>query len=160
MPTIVITHDVKDVKAWASKPNMDVLQGAFAPFATDTVAYTAVDGSNRVAISTNVHDMEGMTAFYTAAFGIRFSDVDTFGITSRFGEIGGVTLKLVPMREGVDFEDFPSHQLGFVVADVEAVIALAVEHGGRQEGEILRDGDKVHAAVRDPDGNTVELYFR
>ena len=63
MPKIVITHEVKDVEAWASKPSMDALHGAFAPFATDTVAYTAVDGSNRVAVSTNVHDMEGMTAF-------------------------------------------------------------------------------------------------
>jgi hypothetical protein len=63
MPKIVITHEVKDVEVWASKPNMDVLQGAFAPFATDTVAYIAVDGSNRIAVSTHVHDMEGMTAF-------------------------------------------------------------------------------------------------
>ena len=63
MPKIVITHEVKDVEAWASKLSMDALQGAFAPFATDTVAYTAVDGSNRVAVSANVHDMEGMTAF-------------------------------------------------------------------------------------------------
>mgnify|MGYP003573639091 CR=1 FL=1 len=63
MPRIVITHEVKDVEAWASKPSMDALQGAFAPFATDTVAYTAVDGSNRIAVSANVHDMEGMAAF-------------------------------------------------------------------------------------------------
>ena len=63
MPKIVITHEVKDIEAWTSKPSMDALQGAFAPFATDTVAYTAVDGSNRVAVSANVHDIEGMTAF-------------------------------------------------------------------------------------------------
>jgi hypothetical protein len=63
MSKIVITHEVKDTNAWASKPSMDALQGALAPFATDIVAYTSVYGSNRVAVSANVHDMDGMTAF-------------------------------------------------------------------------------------------------
>ena len=63
MSKIVITHEVKDVADWTSKPSMDALQGAFAPFATDVVAYTAVDGSNRIAVSADVHDMEGMMAF-------------------------------------------------------------------------------------------------
>lgn len=52
----------------------------------------------------------------------------------------------------------PVHQLGFRVPDVKAVIALATQHGGRQEGEMIRDGDKIQAAIRDPDGNTIELY--
>jgi len=63
MPKIVITHQVKDVKEWAAKPNMDILQKAFAPYATEVVAYAAVDGSNQVAVSANVHNMEGMMAF-------------------------------------------------------------------------------------------------
>lgn len=63
MPKIVITHQVKDVKEWSSKPSMDTLHKAFAPFATDVVAYVAVDGSNQVAVSANIHDMEEMMAF-------------------------------------------------------------------------------------------------
>jgi catechol 2,3-dioxygenase-like lactoylglutathione lyase family enzyme len=102
--------------------------------------------------------MEAMVAFYSQAFGIRFREVDAFGIRSQFGEIGGITLKLVPLRDGVDFEGYPLHQLGFDVPDVEAVLQLAEHHGGRGEGEILRDGSRVHTAVRDPDGNTIELY--
>lgn len=64
---IVITHEVKDIEAWTSKPSMDALQGAFAPYATDIVAYTAVDGSNRIAVSANIHDMVGMRAFSSTA---------------------------------------------------------------------------------------------
>jgi catechol 2,3-dioxygenase-like lactoylglutathione lyase family enzyme len=45
-----------------------------------------------------------------------------------------------------------------VVTDVEAVIDLALKHGGRQEGQTVRAEGKTQAAVRDPDGNTIELY--
>jgi catechol 2,3-dioxygenase-like lactoylglutathione lyase family enzyme len=103
-------------------------------------------------------NLEAMVAFYSEAFGARFRQVDTFGIPSRFGEIDGVTLKLVPIRDTTDFDSYPVHQLGFSVPDVDVVIAAALRHGGRVEGEIARDGGLVHAAIRDPDGNTIELY--
>jgi catechol 2,3-dioxygenase-like lactoylglutathione lyase family enzyme len=84
--------------------------------------------------------------------------VDTYGIHSQFGELDGITLKFVPIRDEADFKNFPVHQLGFTVADVEAVIALALQHGGREEGKVIRKGERTEAAVRDPDGNTIELY--
>lgn len=60
MPRIVITHEVKDVKHWASKG--DVRVEVFAPFGTEVVSYVAADGSKKVAVSANVHDMEGLMA--------------------------------------------------------------------------------------------------
>lgn len=102
--------------------------------------------------------MDAMTGFYSEAFGIEFHDVDTFGLASRFGEFGSVTLKFVPIRDEADFEGYPVHQLGLVHKDVERVIEIAVKYGGRLEGKILREGTKVSAAIRDPDGNTIELY--
>ncbi|MEM7247383.1 MAG: VOC family protein [Acidobacteriota bacterium] len=116
-------------------------------------------GPNPRTVAIQACRMDAMVAFYTEAFGARFRPVDTFGLASQFGELpGGCELKLVPLREAVDFEGFPSHQLGFDVADVRAVIALAERHGGRQEGELREEGGRLHGAVRDPDGNTVELY--
>ena len=61
MPRTVVTHPVKDVKHWASKGDERV--EVFAPFATEVVSYVAADGSNQVAVSANIHDMEGMMAF-------------------------------------------------------------------------------------------------
>jgi len=61
MPRIVITHPVKDVKLWASKG--DERAEIFAPFATEAVDYVAADGSNKVAVAANIHDMDGMMAF-------------------------------------------------------------------------------------------------
>jgi catechol 2,3-dioxygenase-like lactoylglutathione lyase family enzyme len=105
-----------------------------------------------------VANVEAMLNFYAEAFGVQFREVNTYGILSQFGEVSGITLKFVPIRNEVDFENFPIHQPGFVVPDVEAVIALAIKHGGRQEGRTLRVEGRLQAAVRDPDGNTIELY--
>ena len=61
MPKIVATHEVEDVKHWASKGDERV--EIIGPFATEIVSYVAADGSNKVAVSANVHDMEGLMAF-------------------------------------------------------------------------------------------------
>ena len=109
-------------------------------------------------IAFRVYNMEAMLNFYAEALQVQFREVDTYGIRSQFGELDGITLKFVPIRDEADFKGFPVHQPGFVVSDVEAVIALALKHGGRQEGQTIRAGGKIQAAVRDPDGNTIELY--
>ena len=108
-------------------------------------------------VALRVHKADAMRAFYAEAFGASFEAVDVGPFQCQFGQIGGLTLKLVPLRDGADFEAYPLHQLGFAVDDVDRVIALAEQHGGRVEGEVNRQGDRVHACVRDPDGNTVEL---
>ena len=61
MPRIVATHEVRDVKHWASKGDERV--EIIGPFATEIVSYVAADGSNKVAVSANVHNMEGLMAF-------------------------------------------------------------------------------------------------
>lgn len=60
MPRIVITHEVKDVKHWASKGAERV--EFIGPFGTEIVSYISADGSNQVAVSANVHNMEGLIA--------------------------------------------------------------------------------------------------
>lgn len=109
-------------------------------------------------VAIRVHHMDAMLAFYTEAFGIQFEEVMTGPFTSQFGEVAGFLLKFVPIRNKVDFDEYAVHQLGFSVPDVKSVIALAIQHGGRQEGEVVVKDDGTHAAIRDPDGNTIELY--
>jgi predicted enzyme related to lactoylglutathione lyase len=109
-------------------------------------------------IAFRVYNMDAMVAFYSAAFQVQFREVDTYGISSQFGKIDGITLKFVPIRESDDFTGFPVHQPGFAVPEVEAVVAIALKHGGQKEGQIIRVDGKTQAAVRDPDGNTIELY--
>lgn len=109
-------------------------------------------------LALRVHNMDRMVQFYGEAFGFRFHPVETNGFQCQFGESGSLLLKLVPIRDSADFAGYPVHQPGFRVPDTEHVVALAIRYGGRQEGEAVRTGDGVQVAVRDPDGNTVELY--
>jgi catechol 2,3-dioxygenase-like lactoylglutathione lyase family enzyme len=109
-------------------------------------------------VAYRVHHMTAMVAFYTDAFGARFREVDARGIRSQFGQIGSLTIKFVPIRDRADFEGFPVHQPGFEVPEVARVIAAAERHGGRVENAPERQGGRVQAAVRDPDGNTIEVY--
>lgn len=111
-------------------------------------------------LAIRVHNMDAMTAFYSEAFQIEFKEVNTSGFTSRFGEFHGITLKFVPIRDESDFENYPIHQPGFVVQDVEKVIEVALKHGGKQEGGLTHTDGGVQGAVRDPDGNTIELYSK
>jgi catechol 2,3-dioxygenase-like lactoylglutathione lyase family enzyme len=109
-------------------------------------------------IAIRVANVESMVAFYAEAFKIEFQEVDTYGIKSQFGEMNGVTLKFVPIRDEADFKGYPIHQPGFVVPDVQYVIDIAQKYGGRQEGRTIRVDGTLQAAIRDPDGNTIELY--
>lgn len=104
---------------------------------------------NITSIAIRVCQMDAMVAFYSEAFGVQFENVDTSGFASKFGTLNGILLKFVPIRDNVDFEDYPVHQLGFSVPDIERVIKIALKYGGKTEG---------NTAIRDPDGNTLELY--
>jgi hypothetical protein len=60
MPRVVLTHAVTDVEAWASHKAERV--AFFEDFASDVVDYLPTDGGTRVAVSANVHNMDGMLA--------------------------------------------------------------------------------------------------
>jgi hypothetical protein len=60
MPKVVITHAVKDVDTWLKgKEERATLFGLFATNVTDHIA---MDGSNSVAITADIHDLAGAMA--------------------------------------------------------------------------------------------------
>ena len=65
MPKIVVTAAVKDVEAWLRfKPEFIAQLSAVA---SDGTSYVAMDGSNRVASTWDVPDMEAFQTAQTAA---------------------------------------------------------------------------------------------
>ena len=109
-------------------------------------------------VAIRVHHMEAMVSFYSQAFGAEFKPMDVQGLACQFGIVANITFKLVPLRQQADFEGYPLHQLGFEVPDLAPVLKSAEEHGGRVELDISSQGEKFRAVVRDPDGNSIELY--
>ena len=64
MPKIVVTAVVKDVEAWlAFKPQLIAMMSAVA---SDGTSYVAMDGSNRVASTWDVPDLEAFQAALSA----------------------------------------------------------------------------------------------
>ncbi len=127
-----------------------------------------------VSIALRTHNTQAMIQFYTEAFGLVFHAVQEqqaaqpvqsaqTGQTSpsRYEAMLGATLfKFVPIRASADFESFPVHQLGFSLASFEPVLQSVDRHGGRivQRQDIGTQHERL--AVRDPDGNTIELDLR
>jgi hypothetical protein len=65
MPKIVVTAAVKDVEAWLKfKPELIAQLSAVA---SDGTSYVAMDGSDRVATTWDVPDVEAFQAAQTAA---------------------------------------------------------------------------------------------
>ncbi len=60
MPRIVLTHSVVDVERWLK--GKDERAAAIASFGSDVTDYVAMDGSNQVAITAVVNDLEGAQA--------------------------------------------------------------------------------------------------
>lgn len=103
---------------------------------------------------------DAMRRFYAEAFGFEFRAVDLGPFTAWFGQGQDLTLKLVPIRDAADFDEFPIHQLGFVVSDIGGAVRLAESCGGRLQDPPAQADQELQASVRDPDGNTIELYQR
>ena len=60
MAKMVITHAVVDVERWLQGKSERVAE--FGTFATNVTDYVAADGSNNVAVTGDIHDMEGAQA--------------------------------------------------------------------------------------------------
>jgi hypothetical protein len=60
MPKVVMTHKVVEVERWLK--GKEERAAAFAGYATDVRDYVATDGSNEIAITADVHDMDGAQA--------------------------------------------------------------------------------------------------
>ncbi|WP_225753384.1 VOC family protein [Actinotalea sp. Marseille-Q4924] len=98
-------------------------------------------------------DVERARQFYERVLGFRYERWDDdMGMILPPSErgIGGDIHK----RSGLDHPT-----VVFTVDDIEQTVALAVEHGGEQVGEIQPLGEKDRwVYVRDSEGNTVGLF--
>lgn len=64
MAKIVITHAVVDVERWLTGKAERV--AAFSAYATNVTDHVALDGSNSIALTADVHDLEGAQAMLAA----------------------------------------------------------------------------------------------
>jgi len=111
-----------------------------------------------MSVAIRVYRMEAMVDFYQEAFGVIFAPGRVGDLEVQFGFLGDVLLKLVPLASEQEADEFPVHQLGFEVEDLDAVLELALKYGGSILQEPVSRMHQWHAAIRDPDGNSLEVY--
>ncbi len=64
MPRVVLTHDVVDVERWLNgKSERAAAIGSIGSNVTD---YVALDGSNRIAVTVDIHDMDAAQALLSS----------------------------------------------------------------------------------------------
>ena len=60
MPKVVMTHAVVDTERWLK--GKAERAAALSAFATNVTDYAAADGSNNIAVTADIHDVDGMQA--------------------------------------------------------------------------------------------------
>lgn len=110
---------------------------------------------DKITIATG--DTPKMAAFYAAVFGVELRPVEAMDTTIWVGGVDGVEFLLCPkIVAGITARE-NNIQLRFVVADVSATVAAAEAHGGCSLGDVVAHEGRAMGAIRDPDGNSIEL---
>lgn len=103
------------------------------------------------------NNMPAMTNFYDAVFNAELQTQARFGTTLYEGRLGDLRLVLCPNEiAGVKAEQ-NRHQLRFGVKDIAATMRLALANGATLLNEVVEQDGVQLAAVRDPDGNSIEF---
>lgn len=115
------------------------------------------DTHRLISISIYTRHTQAMISFYSEAFGMHFQAFIAGPIESFFADWQGLTIKFIPTPQASRGTPSPL-QLGLNVDDIDRVLELAVKYGGTLQGAVNHTASGLHAAVNDPDGNTLELY--
>jgi hypothetical protein len=84
MPKIVATHSIVEVERWlAGKSERAAILGRYG---TDVVDYVAADDPTKIAISADVHDMDGLMAMLASP------SVEDGAVMERHGVIPPLTI--------------------------------------------------------------------
>jgi hypothetical protein len=78
VPKIVITHAVVDVERWLK--GKEERAAAFSPFAGNVTDHVALDGTNNVAITADVHDLAGAQAMMAAPSAEAAAQAESHGV--------------------------------------------------------------------------------
>lgn len=78
MPKVVFTHKVIDIERWLM--GKEERTAAFAPYGTDIRDYVAMDGSNEIAVTVDIHDMDGAQAMLASPPPIVAGQMESHGV--------------------------------------------------------------------------------
>ena len=105
-------------------------------------------------------DPDACARFYAALLGMTFQAIPMGDLRFHDGRLGSLALRIFPASiAGIEAKD-NRHQLGFRVEDLRAALARGLAAGGTQDAgwEVQSGAGGATVALRDPDGNSIELF--
>ena len=108
-------------------------------------------------ITIAVDSMESMVQFYSAVLGVEFTEGTMFKRVLYRGAFGNIDLLLCPKDLAGVEANVNTIQLRFLVPDVQEAFTNGVKLGVVTLSEPSMVEDTMQAALRDPDGNSLEL---
>jgi len=130
---------------------------ALAAMAPIGVAAQSRDDYQLARITVATTRMSAMVRFYNDVFHARMKEVDVGGVTMQLGNVAGIEILLCPNDVSKVKADLNRHMLRVRVGDFDAALKRVRGSGGTVDATpVLMSGERV-VAVRDPDGNTIEL---
>jgi catechol 2,3-dioxygenase-like lactoylglutathione lyase family enzyme len=109
----------------------------------------------RVTVATT--RMPAMVRFYNEVFHARMKETDIGGVVMHIGYVAGVELLLCPNDISKVKADLNRHMLRVRVGDFDDVLKRVRGNGGTVDAApVMMSGERI-VAIRDPDGNTIEI---
>ena len=105
-------------------------------------------------------DLPAMTRFYNDVFQAGLQPAVVGGVTMQLGTLAGFELLLCPNNVAKVDAALNRHMFRIVVDDVAGALERVRRSGGTVDGPATVVESRQLAAVRDPDGNTIELVER
>lgn len=104
-----------------------------------------------------VTDMFKMLKFYSAVFGIAFTEQEMHGYQLYAGQWGDMKLLFCPAALAQNSAEQNRHQFDVIVDDLDHALQAAKSNGGQMMNRITEEGGYRSVAVYDPDSNSMVL---
>jgi len=108
-------------------------------------------------ITIAIENIKDTIEFYSGTFDLELTEIDCGDFKMYTGAINGIQLLFCPKSIAGVTATENTIQLRFVVANIESTIEQGINLGGTILNNIQDDNGIRTAALRDPDGNSIEI---
>ncbi|MCE7996661.1 MAG: VOC family protein [Roseivirga sp.] len=102
-----------------------------------------------------ITDMSKMLDFYTAVFGIDFTEQDMYSSRLYAGQWGDLKLLFCPAELAQNSAEQNRHQFDILVDDLDQILQVAKSHGGQMMSHVTEEGGFRSVGIYDPDRNSM-----
>ncbi len=108
-------------------------------------------------ITIAIENIKQTVEFYSKTFCIDLNEIDCGDFKMYIGKIGDIQMLFCPKSIAGITATENTTQLRFVVEDIKSILKKGIQFGGLQISNIQKENGVKTSALRDPDGNSIEI---